>query len=259
MDLKNKSGIYKLANSINSDIYIGSACDLHRRRKEHLRQLKGDYHYNPKLQNFHNKYEPDFKFEVLEFCEVEELIEREQWYLDNLDPHFNISPTAGNNYGIVLSDVARENMSKAKIKFFAEGGEPWNKGDRLSEEKKEQISNTLKEYYKNNPHPCEGLVHTEEAKKKMVEASYRRKGTHHTGHNGRVVQMDIETKTPLKIYSSCGEAATDMKEQKRSKGNPKTIRTKIAESIKDDRNAYGFKWAYEKDLDQTKLDELLET
>ena len=35
--------------------------------------------------------------------------------------------------------------------------------------------------------------------------------------------------------------------------------TKLGEAARFNRNAYGFRWLFEKDLDQIKVDELLET
>ena len=59
--------------------------------------------------------------EILEFCEIEELLKREQYYLDNLKPQYNIVEKAGSTLGykhtpealvkmrnFVLSDEVRE-------------------------------------------------------------------------------------------------------------------------------------------------------
>ena len=36
-----------------------------------------------------------FKLEILEYCKISNLIEREQYYLDNLKPEYNILLKAG--------------------------------------------------------------------------------------------------------------------------------------------------------------------
>lgn len=95
-----KSGIYKITNIINNKFYIGSSCNIRVRYNEHIRELLKNNHPNKKLQNSFNKHgRNNFKFEILAICPVEYLIKLEQWFIDNQKPFYNISPTAGNNYG----------------------------------------------------------------------------------------------------------------------------------------------------------------
>jgi len=49
----------------------------------------------------------------LEYCEKSELNEREQYYLDNLEPDYNILKTAGSFLGYTLTDEDKEKISKA--------------------------------------------------------------------------------------------------------------------------------------------------
>jgi len=41
----------------------------------------------------------NFSFEILEYCGIEELLKREQYYLDNLKPEYNIATIAGSTLG----------------------------------------------------------------------------------------------------------------------------------------------------------------
>ncbi len=41
----------------------------------------------------------NFKFEVLEYCKEEILFQREQYYIDTLDPEYNILRYAGSSLG----------------------------------------------------------------------------------------------------------------------------------------------------------------
>lgn len=89
--MTNCSGIYRIKNLKTNKIYIGSSKNLHKRKIQHLYGLRNNCHGNNKLQNSWNKYgEESFVFEVIEECEVEKLIEREQHWVDELNPHFNI-------------------------------------------------------------------------------------------------------------------------------------------------------------------------
>ena len=41
----------------------------------------------------------NFSFEILEYCEAEQCEAREQEYINRLKPEYNLSPTAGTNFG----------------------------------------------------------------------------------------------------------------------------------------------------------------
>ena len=160
-------GIYQILNKINGNRYVGSAMCFKKRKAVHLSQLRRNKHHNRHLQNAWNLYgEKAFAFEILEYViDPEQLIEREQYYLDTLKPEYNLSPTAGSNLGIVLSKATRQKMSEAhkgnkrcvgrrlseetkrKISERLRGQTPWNKGLKMgphTEETKQKISAALK-------------------------------------------------------------------------------------------------------------------
>ena len=89
------SGIYKITCKSNGRFYIGSSCNINKRLSDHKNKLRKNKHHNPKLQNSFNKYkEVDFLFEIIETCSKEELLKREQYYINVLKPKFNISLTS---------------------------------------------------------------------------------------------------------------------------------------------------------------------
>lgn len=93
--LYKKSGIYKLINNVNHNIYIGSSVNFYNRLKEHFRDLERNTHYNEYLQRAYNKYNKNFTFEIIEECDKELLFEKEQYWIDLLKPHYNMMPVAG--------------------------------------------------------------------------------------------------------------------------------------------------------------------
>jgi group I intron endonuclease len=100
-----ESGIYKIECIINNKIYIGSSNNIHRRKIEHMSSLKRNKHFNKYIQRSWNKYgEENFMFEILENCEVEKLIEREQYYIDTLKPELNTVLSAKPRRNIKLSE-----------------------------------------------------------------------------------------------------------------------------------------------------------
>lgn len=87
----NNSGIYAIVNIINDHKYIGQSKDIGVRWKEHKYSLHKNTHYNDYLQNAWNFYKKEnFRFEVLEFCGLEELNDKEQYWIERLDPEYNI-------------------------------------------------------------------------------------------------------------------------------------------------------------------------
>jgi group I intron endonuclease len=113
--LGNSAGVYKLqSKSYPERIYIGSGVILIKRKREHFCKLKKNQHENPMLQNHVNKYGvTDLLFRVLEYCDKEECLIREQYYLDLLKPYFNISKFAASPMkGRKHSKDVVENMRK---------------------------------------------------------------------------------------------------------------------------------------------------
>lgn len=95
-----RSGIYQIVNTVNGKRYIGSAKSLKVRWRQHLGMLRKGAHHSPHLQGSWNAYgESAFRFEVVEFCEVELCIAREQFHLDASQNLFNVCLTAGSTLG----------------------------------------------------------------------------------------------------------------------------------------------------------------
>ncbi len=77
------SGIYKIINIVNNKCYYGSSKNLDKRKKKHFKELSSNKHKNNHLQKSYNKHgEENFLFECIEPCEVKNLMNIEQQYLD---------------------------------------------------------------------------------------------------------------------------------------------------------------------------------
>ena len=91
-----KIGIYRIRNLINNKVYIGSTKNMKVRWAKHKALLRHNKHQNTHLQSAWNKYGEDaFVFEVIEECKTEDLISREQFFIDSLNPDYNQTAIAG--------------------------------------------------------------------------------------------------------------------------------------------------------------------
>ena len=102
-------GIYKITNKINGKIYIGQSNDIYRRFYEH--QTKGGTSRIP-VDVAIQKYGKDkFSYEVLEECSIDELNQKETFWikkLNTIENGYNCSE-GGNQQSI------GENNGKAKL------------------------------------------------------------------------------------------------------------------------------------------------
>jgi hypothetical protein len=64
----------------------------------------------------------NFKLEILEYCTIEDIRAREQYYLDILKPEYNLLPTAGSSLGFKHSEESLVKMRKHLDKLNAEKG-----------------------------------------------------------------------------------------------------------------------------------------
>lgn len=114
-----KIGIYRIKNPINNKIYIGSTKNIEARWAKHRALLRHNKHQNAHLQNAWNKYgENAFIFEVIEECKIEDLINREQFFIDNLNPEYNQTAIAGK---VEMTAERRDKLSKSVLKAYKEG------------------------------------------------------------------------------------------------------------------------------------------
>lgn len=168
-------GVYEIRNIVDGNIYIGSSSDIKARWRTHKRTLKLNKHHNPYLQRSWIKHGEDcFSFSVIEYCETELLILREQYYIDTLEPIYNNSKIAGrvemnsdirkkiasslqgnkNSYGTKRSQETIEKMStSAKARKISQAGR-----------------DSLSAAHKGKPNGRLGTKHTPEALEKMSKA-----------------------------------------------------------------------------------------
>jgi len=110
------SGIYKITNTVSGKFYVGSSYNILKRFTQHKGDLRKGTHGNSKLQNAWNKYGEDaFKLEVLCKCPSEYVIKLEQWFVDNINPYYNIrKKVVESNLGITIDASVYSKILKTK-------------------------------------------------------------------------------------------------------------------------------------------------
>ena len=168
-------GVYSIKCLATGEVYIGSAVNMLRRVKEHIRDLNHGHHANGSLQAEWERYTQDgFDFTVIEALDDTSQVRiREQYWIDTLNPTFNISRIVEQpGLGLVKSPATLEKLSKALKKSHA----------RLTPEQKaerrQQVSagwqewwNGLTDEERDEARKRRSRPHTEETKKRLREAT----------------------------------------------------------------------------------------
>ena len=168
-------GIYKIQSKCKPErFYIGSAVDIKRRWNNHNCDFKNNKHDNSKMQNHVNKYGiDDLEFSVIMECSKETLIAYEQFYIDSLNPWFNICKVAGSTLGIKATQKTIEILriintgrkhteaTKEKCRLSKIGNKVWQGKTHTEQWKKEAAERS-----KGNKNWV-GRQHSVESKQKM--------------------------------------------------------------------------------------------
>jgi hypothetical protein len=109
-DNRNKIGIYRWVNNLNGKTYIGSSTNLSVRFYTYF-SLRSLAKSNRPLERALLKYGfSNFSLEILEYCNKEDAINREQYYLDKFKPEYNIVEIAGSTLGYKHTEESLKKM-----------------------------------------------------------------------------------------------------------------------------------------------------
>lgn len=156
------TGIYEIRNIKNGRKYIGSAVNVSKRWRQHLKGLEEGKHHSRFMQRCWNKNGGEnFIFRVIVACSVENLIMYEQAAIDAMQPEYNSASVAGSQMGVKFSAESRAKCAAAarRTKNFT--------GKTHSEESRKKISEAKKGKKQS---PC--------AVKRRADAIRRLKGRH---------------------------------------------------------------------------------
>ena len=143
--------------------YIGSTIDYHKRMREHRSQMMYQNHHCHSLRRAWLKYGETYECVIVEQCERDKLIEREQWWFDNHSyvSLYNASGFAGR---VEYTPEVRSRMSAAlKGRTYSDEVRA-----RMSEGSKGKVASEATRAKMSAART--GLRHTEETKQKMRDA-----------------------------------------------------------------------------------------
>ena len=138
-------GIYCIKNKITGDIYVGSAASMKKRKYRHFSSLRKNIHHSAYLQRAFNRYgETSFLFFPLKFvADASMLIQSEQYFIDRLNPSYNMCKIAGSTLGTKQSVESNKRRSDTlRTKFMTGEIKPVNYmlGKKWREEVKKKIA-----------------------------------------------------------------------------------------------------------------------
>jgi len=184
--------IYQIKNIQNDKRYIGNTVNKNKRWEKHKWALTNNRHDNAHLQRSWNKYgNTSFKFSVMEQVDKSnDLINREQYYIDNLDPEYNIAPKANG------SEHSKETKNKMSEALSGENNPMY--GEKHSKKTKQKIS----EIQSGENHPMYGKHHSKEAKEKISKAHEGKKLSEEHRRNISEAMSNPSEETRQKISES---------------------------------------------------------
>lgn len=150
--------IYKIVNLVNDKFYVGSTNNKNERFRTHRNKLRRGVHHCAHLQASWNKYgEEKFAFKVIAHVPDGESLQdaEDAWLISHVGKAHCYN--AGLRSGAPMRGIQKERHP--------------NFGKPVTEEQKQQISQTLKDFYAQDyfNHPRVGKQHTEETKAKIGE------------------------------------------------------------------------------------------
>jgi group I intron endonuclease len=122
------TGIYSL--TLNGKVYVGASQNLKSREYHHLRELHMDCHHVPALQADFNEVasgNSSITFEVLEYCDFDQLHEREDFHIETKRPDYN-SKRAGGGLRVITDESRAKSAARLKGKQMRYDGDfitPW--------------------------------------------------------------------------------------------------------------------------------------
>ena len=189
----------------------------------------------------------NFCLEILEYCDSDKCLEREQYYLDSINPEYNILKKAGSSLGYKHTE---ETILKMGLALKGEKHPMFGKlhseesiaqmsrvkmGKNLSEETRIKLS----EAFKGEKNPMYGKKHSEEIIKKMSASLKGREKPELSGKAPVKIEVIDVKNNKTTIYDSISAAALAL-----NIGQPTISKYLARKDHKFYKNQFSFKKVY---------------
>jgi group I intron endonuclease len=194
---KGKSGIYMLTNKLTGHMYIGQSIDISKRFKNYFNisyiKSKDGFRISRALIKYGYS---NFSLTILEYCNISDLLAREQYYFDKLEPEYNILKKAGSSLGFNHSEETKAKISKALKGIYV--GDKSALFGRLHLEETKELMSLKKAVAGAEKNPLYGKIHSEDSKDLIREKALGRKHSDETK-----LKMNIKKGNLVNIYEKC--------------------------------------------------------
>jgi group I intron endonuclease len=188
---KGKSGIYMFTNKITKKIYIGQSSDLSNRFKNYFNSSYIKSKSSIIIHKALIKYGyPNFSLTILEYCNKSDLLTREKFYFEKLNPQYNILKIAGSSKKSKASENTKAKTIKSLKRVYIK--EKSSLFDSLHTEGTKNLM-SLKKLKENNP--LFGNTNSENSKELMKKKALGRKHSEDTK-----LKMSAINGNPVNIY-----------------------------------------------------------
>ena len=129
-------GVYKIENTKNHKVYIGSSKDIYNRWKQHIKMLEAGKHHSYKLQRVYDRLKDKsiLNFSIIENVSDESKLKtREQYYIDKYDAFntgYNCSALS-DNPKYTSRKTRKSSLQKLKKQRKLECSELYEEFDKL--------------------------------------------------------------------------------------------------------------------------------
>lgn len=223
-------GIYKIENNINHKVYIGLSNNIERRWREHKRRYLDIFsnNYNCKLYKALRKYGlENFTFSVVEQCLLEELEEKEIYWIKYYDSYFL-------GYNMTL------------------GGEGWGQKEFKKIYQYDEKGNLLKEFNSCLDASLEVKIGQESIRECCRGNRFSAAGFQWSYNKVENLDTIIIEGTPIVQFSLLGEQIKLFSSIKSAAEELKLYPAQISKScrLKNNYRAGDFLWRYLKDVEE---------
>lgn len=197
-------GIYKFTSKTTGLSYIGQSIDIERRYNEHKRTTNKDY-------SFYNAIKEhgwdDFIFEIIEYCNQEQLNEREKYWISYYDTYYHgYNETLGGEGGPASGKKKPVAQYDLEGNFIAAYESELDAERKLGfKSKSSNISRVCSgEAYKSKGFQWRFITNDIDYKSNIGSCPQKARYSNKTN---KIAQCDIETHNIIQIFNSISEAS----------------------------------------------------